>query len=1007
MATTDNFEKSYKILNPQQKKAVDTIDGPVFVMAGPGTGKTQILTLRIANILQNGAGVQPENILALTFTNTASHNMRQRLSRMIGSELAHRIQISTFHSFAEDMIKKHIEFFPDLFRARMASDIERIKIVEDILDNHKTHYFSVFKRRSSTMMSLVSSIDKIKNEGLTPDEFRTQIKKSFDDSMNDEELHYKRAYRGFAAGDIKPAELKKRQRNQDKQMELADIYEKYQSEIRERGLYDYSDLIVSFIQAMREHDEFRAEMHETFQYILVDEHQDTNDAQNIIVHLLIDNPVNEGKPNIFVVGDDKQAIYRFAGASQSSFKKLQDLVDDMTIIDLVHNYRSGQHVLDRAHGLIVQSENHNNAPELQSYFSDYSGEIQYREFSTHKMELVWLAQDIKRRTDAGEPANEMAILYRNNRDAYDVQHILGTFGIEYQDRSKKNILADPDMMKLFLLFRVINNMDDDHILARALYIDFLGFDAVLTQSILRRFRNTKKGDNKNIFALISDKKILKDIGANAEQIEQVSKFTDFLTQAKMKSENETFLQFFMWCVRESGFLAYMLSRPNAVFALAKIEKLFDEVKKESVSRDEFSFKDFIHYVDSLKKYDIKMEISAVHGDGVHLMTFHGAKGLEFDTVYIIKAMDKRSKSPEISLPFGDFHSGGADDERRLFYVGLTRARKNIMMSSHRINEQGKEKSRIQFIDQLDGLEHVETEDFEKQSQLSFAQFFEPVHEPLASITNQEYIQEKFLTSKLSVSALNNYFDSPILYFFRNLIQLPDARSPFLDFGNLIHGTLEGYFEECKNEKEILNKDTLRKAFDTVLVGNPLYQAYSERGWDKVSAYFDAGHSDFVVPSENEYRVPALPFELSDGQIINLTGVVDKITHDKNGDIVVWDYKTGKSYSDMDKPRREKIKRQATFYKLLLSYAFDGRYNPQRIIFDFIEPSDKTGEYEQQEFIITDGDIEQLSDEINQLAQDIFSGNLLKHTPEKSEKTADYIELLDMIQGDFVQGELFG
>lgn len=1000
------FQEEYKLLNEEQKKAVDTIDGPVFVMAGPGTGKTQILTLRIANILKESPGIGPENILALTFTNTASFNMRDRLSGLVGSELAHRVQISTFHSFAEEMIRSHMDFFPRFFGARMVSDIERIEILENVLSEVKTKHFSVFKRRDGTMTTLLSAIDKIKKEGLTPEEFEMKTLEQFETSMRDEEIFYKVSRGENKKGDIKPAEKSKRERRRDKNLELGNIYVAFQEKMEKESLYDFSDLILFFIEGLRGDAEFLAEMQEQFQYILVDEHQDTNDAQNTIVHLLIDNPVHEGKPNLFVVGDDKQAIFRFAGASKESFLALKNMVSDMLVIDLVHNYRSGQHVLDSAHSLITLGSSHRDSVELESFFKDRGGDIEYREFSTYKLELLFIAKDIKARLDSGEDQDEIAVLYRNNKDGADLKQLFDSFGIPYKDYSKINLLEDRDVLKLFWLLRTADNFLTDEYLARVLYIDFLGFDVFFVQKVLARLKHTKRGPNKNIYSILKDVKALAEIGGTKEDIEKAKKLIGFLGEAKKQSENEAFTTYFSWFVRESGYLNYILTRKNAVLALSKLEKIFDEIKNETSRRGAFSIKDFLYYLDSLKKHNLRINISQGVASGVSLMTYHGAKGLEFDTVYIVRAVSKRATPKEIDLPFPDFSDGGLDDERRLFYVALTRAKKNILISSYVLNEEGKEKSKNPFIDEIKGLTSVNTDDFEKSLGTEFASFFAEGKPHLLSITNQEYIEDQFLKSKLSVSALGNFVESPVLYFFRNLIHLPEAKSAHLDFGNLVHGALERYFEECKKENKILAKNILEDSFQKTITSNPSYLEFEDRGWEILESYFEERKKTFEIPLENEFRIPALPFELKGGQLLNLTGVMDKITRNTDGEIIVWDYKTGKAYSDMDKSRKEKIKRQASFYKLLLRNAYQGRYNFQKAIFDFVEPNSK-GEFERIEFEITENDLDDVRSLIQELADSIFSGDLIRQEYKKDEKTGEYIELLELIKGEPEQGELFG
>jgi DNA helicase-2/ATP-dependent DNA helicase PcrA len=310
-----------------------------------------------------------------------------------------------------------------------------------------------------------------------------------------------------------------------------------------------------------------------------------------------------------------------------------------------------------------------------------------------------------------------------------------------------------------------------------------------------------------------------------------------------------------------------------------------------------------------------------------------------------------------------------------------------------------------LIEEVDGLVVVDTDDFESTLGTEFASFFREGAPRLLSVANQEYISEQFLKGKLSVSALNNFVESPILYFFRNLIHLPDAKTAHLDFGNLIHGTLEYYFNECKKKVKILDEGILKESYEKILEANPAYQEFEERGWNILQKYFSERKSGFDVPLENEFRISAVPFELKDGQTLNLTGVMDKISRDKEGNIIVWDYKTGKAYSDMPKDRKEKIKRQAAFYKLLLRNAYGGKYDFQKAVFDFVEPNSKGG-FEQASFEILPEDLDEVRDLIQELADTVLSGDLLKNEYKKTDKTKDYLELLELIVGDPEQGELF-
>ena len=1008
MNNNEQFQKMYTLLNDAQRQAVDAIEGPVMVVAGPGTGKTQILTLRIANILKQD-GMDPENILALTFTNAAAYNMRQRLASIVGSELAYRVKIATFHSFAEDTIKQFPEYFPQFHGARLISPVEQIEMIESIVDTLPgLEHFSKFKRRDSTIRDIAFAIGKAKGEGETSDGLIQRIHDQYNIDREHPDMFYKRANKnkGIQQGDMKPAEMRRIESRRDKSLELAAIYCMYQDSLTSNHQYDFADLILSFVTEIESDSSFQEDLQEQYHYILVDEHQDTNDAQNLILWGLIDHPVWEGNPNIFVVGDSKQAIFRFAGASNRSYDALLERLPNTTIIELGHNYRSHQNILDHAHALISQSSHHAEEIALEAFF-DHGGTCQYRNFQNYKTEGLWIAQDIKQRIESGENPDDIAVLYRNNKDADDIRHLLAVYNIPIQDHSKKDILKDPIILKIVLLMRVVHDLDNDEALAKALFIDFLKLDIYSVQKIINAAKSAKKQTRKRVYSLISDASRMKDLDISVEQQQAFIELANMLGRAKIESENQDMMTFFSWFIRESGILAYILGRSDSSQGIMTVEKLFDEIKKEAAARGELSFQDAIDYLHALQKHHITMNLTNSLSHGVQLMTFHGSKGLEFDTVYITKAIHKRSMPDAIALPFDNFSDGDNEDERRLLYVAITRAKKECYISSYTLDAQGKEKSPSPLVSDIPDIEHVDMLDWEDAHIKDIADFFAEEHNHIQNLMDKEYIINLFFSKQLSVSALNNYMESPLKYFFRNLVALPEARSHFLDFGNLIHETLELNFDAAMRGMEIPDLKVLKTSFDTVLERNSYYVEFEEPGWNILEAYVKNYHKEFDIPSDNEKRVSGISFgKFGDHELI-LSGVVDKITRDKDGRFTVWDYKTGRAYSDMDKGRKDKLKRQATFYKILLRDAFGGKYDFARAVFDFIEPN-KKGEYEQAVFEITDADIEQLQEEINTLVRDILDGTLLDKDFSQDAGNEDLLAFLEVmrIPAEVVQGSLF-
>lgn len=996
-----NYEKifleKYSILNPEQKKAVDNIDGPVFVMAGPGTGKTQILTLRIANILRTAADIEPENILALTFTNAAAYNMRQRLAEMVGGELAYRVHISTFHSFAEEMMKKNPEYFDYFAGARLLSPVEQIEILEEIIESKKNLiHFSKFKRRESTVKSIAFSIGKIKGESYSVEGFLAIAAEKFESDKEDPKMFYKRASGENKKGDLKISELRKLEARFEKTKELAEIYEDYEEKLRNKKLYDFSDLILAFTQELESDSEFQTEMQEQFHYMLVDEHQDTNDAQNKILHALIDNPVWEGKPNIFVVGDSKQAIFRFAGASEGSYTNLLSKLSDVVFISLEHNYRSHQNILDTSHALIKKAKPHEDEALLSAFF-DHGGKLEYRKFSSYKMENLFVAQAIRDQVNSGTPAEEIAVLYRNNRDGTDIRHLLSVYGIPVQDFSKKDILQDADMLKMFLLLGAIHNLRDDELVAKSLYINFLEFNVYDISKILTGARSARIPEQKKIFGLISDGDKLKKLGIEDTEVKKFVSYAQTLQDLKSFSENNDIVSFYSEFIRNSGFLNYVLSQADSALGLSKIEKFFDEIKKEFLARENFNIGDLMRYLHTLKKHKITMATNSVISKGVQLMTFHASKGLEFDHVYIIRATAKRKVAAEISLPFAEFRDGEADDERRLLYVALTRAKKECFISSFIVDEQGREKNESQFISDLLAVPSIDVSDWEEGHAGDIIDIFGEEKLHLASLLDPEYIKEIFYKKQLSVSALNNYMESPLKYFFRNLVTLPEARSHFLDFGNLMHESLEEFFNKSQNEQKILGADELKNSFEKVLHSKPQYAEFEDRAWEMLEKYHAEKREDFDLPLHNELYISGIPFEIEEGKILYLSGAIDKITRNENNEIVVWDYKTGRTYSDMDKNRRAKTKRQAVFYKLLLQNYHSGKYNFHEAVFAFLEKN-KNGEYEEQRFSVDQSDVEELREDILKLVNDIESGTLLDKHFVRDDANRDLLDFLEIMKG---------
>jgi DNA helicase II / ATP-dependent DNA helicase PcrA len=376
MNLKEQFLEELKTLNERQSQAVKTTEGPVMVIAGPGTGKTQILAARIGYILQNIGGTQPHNILCLTFTEAGVVAMKQRLSRFIGAD-AHRVQVYTFHGFCNKVIQDHPEYF-GRYDMQPLSDLDNVKILDEIVKNlPQDHLLFRWSTNFGYDRKYLGDFFKLmKSENWSPEDIKAASERMLEEFKDNPQNYYSRKSGKYNKGDLKEADFEKLKEKLSKTIASADLLPVYEKLKSEEALYDYTDMIQWVIKAFENNDELLAHYQEQFLYVLVDEFQDTNGSQKKILDLLMEY---WEEPNLFVVGDDDQSIYRFQGAN---IKNLNDLYEKYfaqkskkynqeRIIFLNENYRSTQPILDTSKTLIdlnleriVQSLNFDISKEL-------------------------------------------------------------------------------------------------------------------------------------------------------------------------------------------------------------------------------------------------------------------------------------------------------------------------------------------------------------------------------------------------------------------------------------------------------------------------------------------------------------------------------------------------------------------------------------------------------------------------------------------------------------------
>ena len=984
----EKFSEEYQSLNKAQKEAVDAIDGPVTVVAGPGTGKTQILALRIANILQK-TDTKPENILALTFTNAGVISMRERLFNMIG-DTAYRTNIFTFHAFCEHIIKELPFYFEELEDGRVISDLERVEIVESIIKENKFKDLISFHDEFSFLNKIVGGILTIKQEGLSPEEFIQKLPNWKKTLLAGEDLYYKKDFGKYKKGDLKPTEAEKVNKKISKAEELGGIFTFYQRELNKRGFYDFSDMVLYVLAELVKNKNLKADIQEKYQYILVDEHQDTNEGQNTLVELLTDAPHLEGKSNIFTVGDEKQSIYRFQGASAETFSRFQNLYREINSIKLTENYRSTQNILDGAYSVIVKSPGLENSASLHSNIKE-NDKISIREFSNYKFEFLYLAEDVKKHIDDGVAPSEIAVLYRANKNVGDIKTIFDFYKIHYTIFSKDKILDDPNIRNLIYILKVIYNLNDDHNLGKAFFAKFLKLDSYDVVRILDKFKYLRNRDIKHIFAIMQDSKTLKEI--EVKNIEDFLNFAKIIKELKTESQNQNFPDFFKIFLAKIGYIKYMLSSADSRLQIIKLDKLLDEIKRQNGTRRAYSLTDFIYFVDAFSKYNLDITSTAPEIiEGVSLMTAHGSKGQEFEYVYIINTTRKAwegggRRGNSVALPIYQY-DGDIEDERRLFYVAMTRAKKFLNISYARADNDGREHEESEFVKEIDPLfkEETKMKKFEEKNVENLNVFLN-VGKKSASIFEPQYLKELFFKRGLNVSALNNYLSCPKKYLYKNLIRIPDVYSPTLKFGDLIHKSLELFFDASARAKKILSKKTLLESFEKELIKTYFpekeEEKFRKRGEKALSEYYDEYSGIWTYKIKTEFNIKR-DFELDNREILKLTGFIDKVeTIDEDNTINIVDYKTGRTFSEKTKEEKAAYERQIVFYHLLLQDYDEGNLSVNKSILDFVEKN-KKGNFEQYSFDVTKEHLDKLREEINLCAHEILSMEFLKKGCDKND-----------------------
>ncbi len=970
MKTSSKFEDYYRKLNSSQKEAVDAIEGPVMVIAGPGTGKTQILTLRIANILRL-TDTSPDSILALTFTTSGVYSMRRRLVEIVGSA-GYRVKIATFHSFCNDVIRDFPEEFPDIISAGPATEADQIRLMKGVIENMDLEWLKPFGDTFYYLKPSLAEIARLKRENISPSELAKVSIKSLNDLHSLPDLYYQSgAHKGKMKGKYKDLE-----KSFNRNKELAVLYDHYQRALAEERLYDFGDMILTVIRRLEDDPDLLLRLQEEYQYVLADEHQDANASQNRLLELLSSFHTN---PNLFIVGDEKQAIFQFQGASLDNFDYFLKLYPQAQKISLKKNYRSGQKILDVAHSLIGHSGlNKENIVALKSDSGVGDDKIKFREFPLTEKEFSFLVDDIEAKIKAGVSPDHIAVLYRNNKEAQAVVTILENRNLPVVVESDQDVLEDREIAKLILLLRAIDSFGREDFLFKVLHFDLWSVDPLDIYKLMEEKNKTKV----HLIDLIRDKR--KISGLQLKDKDKIYSLLEKIENWHHYSKNKTLLQSLELIIFESGFMVESLSSSDKLNLVQKLRTFFNQAKSLSDNDHSVTLSDFLKHLDLLLEHGVSVNSETTNRSGIRLMTAHKSKGLEFDYVYIINFRDghwgnkRRGKLFSLPIRGTGLTESDLDDERRLFYVALTRAKKEINISFSASDAGGRSFLPSVFLEEINPelVERLEVSDFGVDI---FSTDISEKKSTFASSRRDDYldfVNQSLTRQGLSVSGLNNYLTCPWQYFFVNLLRLPKAKTKHACYGTAVHEALFKFFKLLSNNKPATKEDLLFFFAESLKRENLTLTDFDEakkKGEESLGGYFETYKDSWLTDVLLEFRIKGI--ELYPG--VKLTGVLDKIEILPEGKVRVVDYKTGQPKSrnqieGLTKNSNGNFKRQLVFYKLLLNHYENGQYNMIRGKIDFVEPDKKTGRYRQEEFEITDSEVKELEGVVIETIEDILN-----------------------------------
>lgn len=1028
-------------LNQKQKEAVEYLDGPLLVLAGPGTGKTQLLSEKVAYILKN-TDTNPENILCMTFTETGAMNMRERLKTIIGAD-GSKVNVNTYHAFGSDILAQYRNYSED-YNRKLDSAIDEVmqyKIVRDIQASLNGGDIL----RGDSIKDIISVISSAKSAGLSAKDLEKIAAQNLEDSevlskaispllKNIVPKNYKasfdNAYQpiyemlkdytdlkpilknversiGGMARDLKDAiveaksiesikilsawkdkyfekdgknnyRLKDRIANK-KLLSLANIMKIYDAFLYENGLYDFDDMIMEALNFLKKDVGFKATLSERYQYIMLDEFQDTNPMQFAIIKELTDYE----KPIVMAVGDDDQAIYEFQGALSTNLTDFQRHYQ-AHVIPLIENYRSTQEILDFSRHIINQAPDRFADKELIAHKkSPKKSQIYRHEFLSSDMEYGFIADKIAELVHAGVPQTEIAIIsYKSKYFMPLLPYLKSKPEINIAYEKKNNLLEDERMHEILTIakyvYEIANEKRPTVSTLEILSYPFLGLPVLEVIKIMSKARSEKKA----VFDVLTESEDTK--------IRNVTEWLSALVAKSFNEPLEIFLDYLIGATELNGyrspFLEYYSKEEYTAFSLyenlaalrGKLLKHFGEKSLKLV--------DLIQMLEDYESADMPINTTSPYKDAdeaVSVLTAHKAKGLEFSYVFIISADHSawgrgKGNNTRLSLPKNLMqirHTGLTDGEKlRILYVSFTRAKHTLYITNSLHDFSGKSPERLEYLNEYTSGDKVYSEflpdkivetHYEASAEVSSEKNLKNWVIPYVKATPdmKAIYRSKVAKWRMSASALTSFIDivyaGPETFFCSYLLQAPrEPETEALAYGDLIHKTFEKVTKAGVDDEQAV--EFFLQELDKKELSVDISQKIREKGpQDLVIALKAFGEMLRSGKAEVDFGVEKLSIAG-----VPVTGKIDHISIDEDTKTIeIYDFKTGGYHKEKWRSHATlyKYMLQLGFYKLLLNNSTTYRkYRVERAHILFVTP-DKDGEVYDKIYEFNDKDEQELID----------------------------------------------